>query len=95
MGDSKAMLIVCRATGNVLDWWFVTSTSLAEVADDLRVLNDRQDREVHLVTVDDPINMQGYLCEAFPDAEIKMDVGHMIFSRVGKQLDKNHSNYRE
>jgi hypothetical protein len=39
--------------------------------------------------------MQGYLREAFPDAEIKMDVGHMIFSRIGKQLDKNHSNYRE
>jgi hypothetical protein len=92
------LLCICRLLQRYeifLGWWFVTSTSLAEVADDRRALCDRQDRQVHLVTVDDPINMQGHLHEAFPDAEIKMDVGHMIFSRIGKLLDKNHSNYRE
>lgn len=94
-GDSKAMLIVCGAAGNVLDWWFVTSTSLTEVLDDLRMLNERQAQPVLMVTVDDPVSMERSLKEAFPQAEIRMDVGHIIFSRIGKRLDKTHVNYRE
>jgi hypothetical protein len=94
-GDGCGMLIVCGAAGNVLDWWVVNSTSLHDVADDLRALAQRQQEKVLLVTVDDPKSMESVLAQVFPDAEIKMDVGHVIFSRLGKLLQKTHTHYRE
>jgi hypothetical protein len=93
--DDKAMLIGMGASGNVLGYWFTSTTSLAEVAADLQQLNSRQKVKVVVVTVDDPRTMQGELLKAFPDAEIKMDAGHVIFSRLGKLLDKTHCRYRE
>lgn len=95
-GDSKAMLIACGATGNVLDWWFTTSTSLYELVPDLKALNERQDSSVLVVTMDDVNTMEGPLKEGFgTDAKYKMDVGHVIFSRLGKLLNKSHGNYRK
>jgi len=93
--SDKAMLIGVGATGNVLDWWFTTSTSLADVADDLVQLNARQKSPVLVVTVDDPRTMEGELRKAFPGAAIKMDAGHVIISRLGKLLDKTHCRYRK
>jgi hypothetical protein len=93
--SDTAMLIAVGASGNVLGWWFTSSTSLAEVADDLKQLNDRQQSPVLVVTVDDPRSMERELRKAFPNAAIKMDVGHVIFSRLGKLLDKTHCRYRE
>lgn len=95
--DSSALLMACGASGNVLAFKFCTSTSLAEVADDLAKLNSRQTgrNKVLVVTVDDPISMQAALSLAFPDADIKMDVGHIMFSRIGKLLNKIHTRYGE
>jgi hypothetical protein len=94
-GTDKAMLIACGASGNVLEWWTTTSTSLAEVAEDLKQLSSRQKDAVVVVTVDDPKSMEAELRKAFRDADIKMDAGHVIFSRLGKLLDKTHHLYRE
>lgn len=93
--DDKAQLIAVGASGNVLGWWCTPSTSLADVADDLKRLNDQQQQAVLMVTVDDPRSMESVLVGAFPDAAIKMDAGHVIFSCLAKQLDKTHCRYRE
>lgn len=45
--------------------------------------------------VDDPRSMEQLLQQVFPGAEIKMDVGHLIFSRIGKLLNKSHPRYGE
>jgi hypothetical protein len=93
--SDKATLIAVGASGNVLGWWFTSSTSLADVAEDLEQLNARQNSPVLVVTVDDPRTMEAELRKAFPRAAIKMDAGHVIFSRLGKLLDKTHCRYRE
>lgn len=91
-GDTKAMLVACGSSGNVLDWWCTTSTSLHEVAEDLQQLDKQQVHAVHTVTVDDPRSMEE-VTFTFPNSQIKMDVGHVIFSRLSKLLDKTHANY--
>lgn len=48
-----------------------------------------------MVTVDDPRTMESSLQTIYPDAVVKMDVGHVIFSRVGPLLDKTHEQYGE
>lgn len=45
--------------------------------------------------VDDPRSMAGVLGSIFTGALVKMDVGHIIFSRIGPLLDKLHEQYRE
>ncbi len=66
-----------------------------ELVSDLCELNRCQHARVLVVIMDDVNTMEGPLREAFPDAEPKMDVGHVIFSRLGKLLSKSHGNYRE
>jgi hypothetical protein len=39
--------------------------------------------------------VEAVLKRVLPDAEIKMDAGHVLFSRLGKPLDKNHALYGE
>lgn len=46
---------------------------------------------LRVATVDNPHVTAGQLREMLPDAEIKMDVGHVLFSRLCKHLDKQHS----
>jgi hypothetical protein len=94
-GDSRALLIACGKKGNVLDWCFTPSTSMYDVLPDLKALKERQLEAVLVVTMDDPGSMEGVMQEAFPEALCKMDVGHVLFSRVGKRLDKAHVNYSE
>lgn len=48
-----------------------------------------------LVTVDNPHTTKNLLKEAFPSAKVMMDVGHVLFSRLGKFLDKSHPLYSE
>lgn len=45
--------------------------------------------------VDDPRTMEGALRQSFVGAIIKMDMGHVIFSRIGPLLDKTHEQYCE
>jgi hypothetical protein len=39
--------------------------------------------------------VEAVLKRVLPDAEIKMDAGHVLFSRLGKPLDNNHTLYGE
>jgi hypothetical protein len=50
---------------------------------------------IELVYVDDPRSMAGVLGSIFTGALVKMDVGHIIFSRIGPLLDKLHEQYCE
>jgi hypothetical protein len=34
--------------------------------------------------------VEGLLQRVLPKAEVKMDAGHILFSRLGKQLDQQH-----
>lgn len=48
-----------------------------------------------MVTVDNPHTTASLLKEVFPHAKVMMDVGHVLFSRLGKHLDKSHAMYSE
>lgn len=50
---------------------------------------------IKYVWVDDPNGMENDIISAIPNASVKMDVGHIIFSRLGPMLDKKHEKYRE
>lgn len=50
---------------------------------------------IKYVTVDNPHTVEALLNRVLPDAQVKMDAGHVIFSRLGKRLDKNHIAYSE
>jgi hypothetical protein len=52
-------------------------------------------QDILLVTVDNPHATKNMLKEAFPWAKVMMDVGHVLFSRLGKCLDKSHPMYSE
>lgn len=47
------------------------------------------------MTVDNPHTVEGLLNRILPDAEVKMDAGHVLFSRLGKKLDQQHALYGE
>jgi hypothetical protein len=46
---------------------------------------------ITLVTVDNPHIVEGLLKRVLPEVEVKMDAGHVLFSRLGKLLDKQHA----
>jgi hypothetical protein len=48
---------------------------------------------IKYVTVDNPHTVEALLKRVLPDAEVKMDAGHVLFSRLGKLLDKLHALY--
>jgi hypothetical protein len=50
---------------------------------------------IKCVTLDNPHTVEALLKRVLPDAEIKMDAGHVLFSRLGKLLDKNHALHGE
>lgn len=52
-------------------------------------------QDITLVTVDNPHTTKNLLKEAFPSAMVVMDVGHVLFSRLGKLFDKSHPLYSE
>jgi hypothetical protein len=52
-------------------------------------------QDILLVTVDNPHTTKNLLKEAFSSAKVMMDVGHVLFSRLGKYLDKAHPLYSE
>jgi hypothetical protein len=52
-------------------------------------------QDITLVTVDNPHTTKNLLKEAFPQAKVMMDIGHVLFSRCGKRFDKSHPLYRE
>jgi hypothetical protein len=50
-------------------------------------------QDITLVTVDNPHTTKNLLKEAFPLAKVVMDIGHVLFSRLGKLFDKSHPMY--
>jgi hypothetical protein len=50
---------------------------------------------IKYVTVDNPNTVEALLKRVLPGAEVKMDAGHVLFSRLGKLLDQQHALYGE
>lgn len=50
---------------------------------------------ISYVTVDNPHTVEALLQRVLPGITVKMDPGHVLFSRLGKLLDKNHALYGE
>lgn len=46
---------------------------------------------IKIVTVDNPHTVEGLIKKTLPGVEVKMDAGHVLFSRLGKLLDKKHA----
>ncbi len=45
--------------------------------------------------MDNPHTTKNLLKEAFPEAKVMMDIGHVLFSRLCKNMDKSHPFYRK
>jgi len=45
---------------------------------------------IKYVTVDNPHTVENLLKKVLPGVQVKMDAGHVLFSRLGKRLSKKH-----
>ncbi len=50
---------------------------------------------IQVVTVDNPHTVEATLKQLLPGAEVKMDIGHVLFSRLSPFFDKAHPLYRK
>jgi hypothetical protein len=48
---------------------------------------------IELITVDNPHTVAATLKQLLLDVEVKMDVGHVLFSRLNPFFDKKHPLY--
>ncbi|WIA41424.1 hypothetical protein OEZ86_005007 [Tetradesmus obliquus] len=95
-GDYNGMLTVCGAPGNVVGFFNTYSTSLVDVEQQLQAIAERQrslDEPIVMVTVDNPHTVAPTLRRLLPGVDVKMDVGHVFFSRLNPHFDKKHPLY--
>jgi hypothetical protein len=48
---------------------------------------------IKMITVDNPHTVAETLQKELPGVEVKMDVGHVLFSRLNPSFDKKHPQY--
>eukprot|EP00775_Hariotina_reticulata_P012129 gene12129-12267_t len=93
-GGYTGMLIAMGASGLVTGYWNVFSTSLKDVEKQLQQLDQNQrvkhGQGIKYVTVDNPHTVENLLKKVLPGVQVKMDAGHVLFSRLGKRLSKKH-----